>query len=481
MRDRWTAASRIGLQLITWPITLVVIRLLDPGDYGLLAMATIVIGFIALFSELGLGVALVQARDVSTEAARVACAVIVGLNLAVALLLVLLAPAIAAWFGAPDLAAVIVVLTAELIIGSLGAVPHAMLERQLRFREISIALMAGTLCGAACTLAAALLGFGVWSLVAGTLVQAAVRTVFVIGYHGSVVWPLVSRGFGPVLPLANFSAHVVGARALWYWYAQSDQVILGRLLHAALLGYYSVAAQLAMLPVGKAMDTINKVALPVLAQLRGEPERLRQWYRDLLALIAVYAIGVCWTLAAVAGEFVMLVLGDKWNDAATPLAWLAAIAPLRMVCVFQNTVATAVGAPRAVTIEVAVAGVLMPAAILAGALSDGLQGAAVAWVLAFPVVYLISTRLTSAAIGLAMTRALRPLAAPVLAGALLFAAVWLVRRQLGNEVGAVVLLLAELVAGGCAYGLALRLLVPAVMRAGGRMLGDLARPGRATG
>ncbi len=110
----------------------------------------------------------VQAPDVSEETARTASTAIVGLNAAVALLLCLLARWIADWFDAPGLAIVIVVLTLELIISSLAAVPQAMLERQLRFKELSIALMASTLCGAACTLVAALTGLGVWSLVFGS-------------------------------------------------------------------------------------------------------------------------------------------------------------------------------------------------------------------------------------------------------------------------------------------------------------------------
>jgi teichuronic acid exporter len=475
---RWTAAARIGLQLITWPVTLVVIRLLEPGDYGLLAMATVVIGFIALFSELGLGVALVQAREVNVITARAASAVIVGLNVSVALVLVLVAPWIAGWFEAPELATIIVVLTLELIIGALAVVPHAMLERQLRFRELSIAVMAATLCGVTCTLTGALLGFGVWSLVMGTLTQALVRSVLVIAYHGGVVWPLLSQGLGPVLPLVNFSGHVIGARALWYWYAQADQVILGRLLHATLLGYYSVAAQLAMLPVSKAMDTINKVAIPVLSRLSGEPLRLQQWYQRLLSLIAVYGIGTCWGLAAVAEEFVHLALNSKWDFAATPLALLALAAPLRLLCVFQNTVVTAAGVPSAATLELAIASVVMPAAILAGAVSHGLNGAAVAWVLAFPVVYLVSTKLTSAALGLRLRDGLRPLAAPLLSGALMVAGVWFVKQQLGRQYGLLPLFAIEVVAGAVLYGLAMQLLAPAVVRDGRRLISDLAHPGR---
>src|SRR4030095_3082952 len=73
---RWTLAAKVGLQILTWPITILVIRVLDPRDYGLLGMAMVTIGFVALFGEMGLGMALVQADKLDEATARAACAAI---------------------------------------------------------------------------------------------------------------------------------------------------------------------------------------------------------------------------------------------------------------------------------------------------------------------------------------------------------------------------------------------------------------------
>lgn len=308
---RWTVASRFGLQLITWPVTILVMRLLEPRDYGLLALATIVIGFIALFSELGLGAGLVQADEVDEARARTASGVILGLNLLIAICLIAAAPFIAAWFNEPALTPVMRLLTLELVISAFAAVPSALLERQLRFRELSLALVIGNLAGSAVTVIAALAGLGVWSLVLGALVLASVRTLALLVYHGGIVWPALSLDLTPVRALAQFSGHVIGARVLWYWYSQSDQVIVGRLLQGAQLGNYNVASQLASLPVGKVMDTVNRVSFPVLSRLRSDADKLRSTCQQLLGLFAVYSIGVCWGLAAVAADFVTVVLGPN--------------------------------------------------------------------------------------------------------------------------------------------------------------------------
>jgi teichuronic acid exporter len=471
---RWTIAARIGLQIIIWPATIFVMRLLDPRDYGLLALAMIVIGFIALFGELGLGAGLVQTpAEVGENTARTASSAIVALNLALVLLLVLTADWIAAWFEEPDLATIMRVLTLDLIMSACAAVPQAMLERQLRFRELSIAFIAASLVGCVCTIAAALAGLGVWSLVSGTLAAALVRSALLITFYGRIVWPRLSLDFSPIRPMAIFSGHVIGARALWYWYGQADQVILGRVLNSSLLGNYSVAAQLASLPTSKAMDTINKVAFPTLSRLAAEPEKSRATYQSLLRVIAVYAFATCWGIAAIANEFVALVLSDKWHLAATPLTLLALVAPLRMLAAFNNTVTTAIGKPQAATKELAIASIAIPGAILVGVLQYGLNGAAIAWVLLFPPIYLVSSRLTCKALAIRLGDGLRPIAAPLLSGTLMFSSVWLIKTQFGGRYELPTLLAGEILTGALVYLLALRIMDPAAIKDSRALVLDL--------
>jgi O-antigen/teichoic acid export membrane protein len=477
---RWTLAARVALQLFTWPITILVMRLLEPSDYGLFAIAMVVTGFIMLFSELGLSFALVQAEAVNEELARDACTVILLLNLAVMIALLLLAPQVADWFDEPGITLLMQVLTLELLLTSLSMVPQAMLERQLRFRELSLAMVAAGATGALVTLVCAWFDAGVWSLVAGYLAQAFVRAAMMIWFHGRVIWPTPGLRLSRIRPMVRFSSHVIASRALWYWYGQADQVILARLQHASQLGFYSVASQLAMLPASKAMEAINKVAFPILAQLRAAPNELKQTHRRLVSLVAMYGLSVCWGLAAVAPEFIALVLGDKWHLATTPLMLLALIAPLRMLSALHNTIATAVGMPHTATRELAYASVLVPGAVLAGAWWGGLDGAALAWVVAYPVVYLLSNALTCAAVGSRPREGLQPVLAPAIAGLAMLGTIGLLRRQLGAELPLPLLLAAEIAAGAVVFPVCLQLVAPALMREARALVRDLLRPKRAS-
>jgi O-antigen/teichoic acid export membrane protein len=393
---RWTLAAKIGLQLLTWPITILVIRLLEPADYGLLAMAMVTIGFVALFGEMGLGIALVQADKLDESTARAASAAILICNVVMAGAIALLAPLAALWFGSPDVIDVMRVLTLELLITSIGAVPQAQLERQLRFRSLSVATIWAGIAGAVITLVLAVSGAGVWALVFGTLAIALVRTVLIVIANGRIVWPSMRHPLAPIKGLVRFSSHVLAARMLWYWYGQSDQVILARLLHASTFGHYNVAAQLAMLPANKAMEVINRVTFPVLSRMRGESGELSAMHVRLIGLVSTYAFGTCWGMAAVSPELVSTLLGSKWALATLPLTVLAAVAPLRMLSALNNTIASVAGAPQASTIELAVAGSVLPIAVSIGAYVNGLIGACLAWPLAYPIVYVLSNALTVA-------------------------------------------------------------------------------------
>ena len=474
---RWTLLARIGTQLVTWPITLLVVRLLEPGDYGLFAMALLVSGFITLFSELGLGVALVQAPTVTVEQQRAAASLLLLLNAAMALAIIAVAPLVALVFKEPDVTLVMWVLTAELMVAAWAMVPLAMLERALRFREISIAQMSGGIAGALATLTAAWIDLDVWALVAGALTGATVRTVLCVFFHGRLVLPGRVQ-MATLRPMVKVSSHVLAVRALWYWSSQADQLVLGRMLHTSALGLYNVAAQLAMLAAGKAMEVVNRVSLPVLARLQADAEGVRSIYRRLTSMLALFGIGVSWGLAAVAPEFVELVLGSKWLGAVVPLTLLSLVAPLRMFCAFNNTVVTACGKPEAATRELLLASVLLPSAVGVGAWFGGLRGASLAWLLAYPAVYLVSTHLTARAIGLHRRHALAALARPLLAGLVMLGAVMLLRQVLGAEVPVGWRLAACIATGALAYLGSTWLLARALVLDTRALVLDILRPQR---
>ena len=159
---------RLFSQSFTWAVTLVVVRLLTPADYGLLAMAMIFVGFLSRLAELGLGSAVVQRAEVDTPLLRKAFGLILLVHASLFLLLFISAPLISAFMGEPRLVSLVRVLSALFLISAFQVVPEALLQRRLEFRRQSLNDFRSVIVGSLAVLAAALAGWGVWSLVLGS-------------------------------------------------------------------------------------------------------------------------------------------------------------------------------------------------------------------------------------------------------------------------------------------------------------------------
>ena len=476
---RWTVSARVLVQLITWPSTIIVMRLLNPRDYGVVAVATLFIEFVSVFSDPGLAAGLVHTQVLRDETSRAASALIVLLNLLLLNVLILAAPGIAAWYHQPELTRVIRVASLSLLMSAIATVPQAHLVRNLRFREMALAMIASSVAASLTTILCAILGLGVWSLVLGTLMLSALRSGIMIAYNRSAVWPDYSKGFEPVRHLMHFSLHMLGNRILAYWSGALDLMVLGRLVHSTELGSYSVGANLAAIPGDKAMEAVNRVCFPTLSRMRFERAQFNYTYERILRMLALYGFLVAWGLAAVAPEFVHVVLSEKWRLAVIPLALLSIAAPIRMLTIFQNTVNNAAGVPQASTKVLALTCAILPVGILVGARVAGINGAAVSCVVVYAIAFLVSTFFTCLVTQRAMRENLRLILVPLVAGISMLIVTWALRTLLFAQLPTPLLLCVEIVAAAGAFLGTVHILGPAVLSDARALLGELLRPEKA--
>jgi teichuronic acid exporter len=476
---RWTVSARVLIQLITWPSTIIVMRLLNPRDYGLVAMSTVVIEFLSMFGDPGLAAGLVQTEVLRTDTSRTASGLIGLINVLLLGILLLTAPSIAAWYHEPALTPVMRVASLSLLIVAIATVPQAHLVRSLRFREMALAMIAGSVAASLATILCAILGLGVWSLVLGALVLSAVRSIVIIAYNGSVVWPDFSRGFEPVRHLMHFSMHMLSNRILWYCSMNLDVLVLGRMVHSTELGSYSVGATLAAIPGDKAMDAVNRVSFPTLSRLRTQRTQFNYTYERILRMLALYGFLVTWGLAAVAPEFVHVVLSDKWRFAVIPLAMLSLAAPIRMLTTLQNTMNNAAGVPQASTKVLGLTCLMLPIGILIGARLAGINGAAVSCVVVYAIVFFVSTLYTCRVTERDIPHHLRQILVPFIAGIAMLIVTWALRVLLLVHLPSAVLLGVEIVAAVIVFLGTVHVLGPAVLSDARALLGELLRPEKA--
>ncbi|HWW75239.1 MAG TPA: lipopolysaccharide biosynthesis protein, partial [Pyrinomonadaceae bacterium] len=226
----------------TMAATVVLARLLTPGDYGLVGMVAVVTGFIALFKDLGLSAATIQREEISQEQVSTLFWVNVGVSAAIGLLTAALAPVVAWFYGEPRLAPVTLAYSIGFLFGGLTVQHEALLKRQMRFAVLVTAEVAALLASIVTTVALAWRGFGYWSLVAGHL---ALSFVYMLAVWGVCGWrPGRPRRGAGVRSLLGFGGNLTGAAVVNYFARNLDNMLIGRFWGGWQLGLYAKAYQL---------------------------------------------------------------------------------------------------------------------------------------------------------------------------------------------------------------------------------------------
>jgi PST family polysaccharide transporter len=358
-----------------------VARLLSPSDYGLVAMATVVLGFITLLNEFGLGSAVIKHRELSERQV----AQVHGLCIAVGFLGMGVGLASAyplAWFyERPELVAVVAVLSSNFVITAFRTIPLALLQRDLRFRTVAINDGVQTVVLSIAMVVFAALGFRYWTLVIGGVMAGLISTGLAY-YHRPQrpAWPRLSEIREPV----RLGAHVVGSRVGWYIYQNADFLIAGKVLGAAALGTYSIGWTIASIPVEKVSAMVGRVTPGFFSAVQDDLPTLRRYFLQLTAMLGLVTIPAAVGMALVAPEFVLLFLGEKWRNAIAPLQLLAIYASFRSIVTLFPSVAINIGLSGFGMKNALTGAVVMPVAFLIGS-RWGATGIAAAWIVVYPL------------------------------------------------------------------------------------------------
>ena len=216
---KWTAGAKFGGQIITWAVTIMVMRLLSPEDYGLLAMATVFVVFMLMISEAGISPALVQKETIDENSLRQSFGIVIVMNLSLILILNFFAPVIANFFGDEQLVLILRALSLQFIFVAITTIPSVLLKRKLKFKSMSLIFLATTVLGSFLTLAMAVAGYGVWSLVFGSIFIGFSRAIIMNVVEPFRLFPKFSlQGMRSIL---LFGGNITLSRLLWLFYNQA--------------------------------------------------------------------------------------------------------------------------------------------------------------------------------------------------------------------------------------------------------------------
>lgn len=321
--------GQVGSVLLGIVSAAVLARLLDPEDFGLVAMASAFVALLGEFADLGLSQATIQRREVNTSQVSALFWVNTGLG-AIAMLIGLgVAWPIGLFYGDERLAGIAAALSIGFLLSGIAAQPLAVLRRRMRFTAETIVTLASISIGLGAAIAAALAGLGYWALVVQVLVAALARSVGLFIASGWI--PSAPARAEGVREMLRFGGFLSGSNLLAAVLRASDKILVGRFVGADAAGLYFNAQRILLVPVNQLNKPLTMVARPALARLQHDPERFRAFYRRGIELVASTSLpAVAWMMLA-ADDLVLLLLGPEWSgsvpifQALAPAALLGAL------------------------------------------------------------------------------------------------------------------------------------------------------------
>jgi len=369
-------------RFLNFIVKIILARLLEPTDFGLVAIGLLVINTFDLFRELGFSSALIYKGDDSEHtAANTAFIILPIIGTILFVVSYISAHYIATFFNNPTIEHIIRILSLTFIISSFGNVPYTLIEKELEFKKEVLPETISRIGYACVAIGLALLGYGVWSIVYGQVISVALLTVFV--WLVSDWRPSFNFDITVAKDLFGYGKHALAASIFVFIVTNIDDAIIGKIIGITALGFYTVAYSIATLPTTNITYLVTKVAFPMYSKLREDERVLKKAFLKTVNYVAMICIPVSFGIFILAPEIIHVVFGDKWSPSIPLLQILCVYALSRSLLASCGSVMYAVGRPDINKNIMFSASILSTIMIPIFALKVGLIGATIAVALVY--------------------------------------------------------------------------------------------------
>ena len=317
----WSYLSFIVGKLLSFITTIILARLLLPEEFGLVGYATVVIDYLDVLNTLGMGTAIISRKDKIEEASNIAFYSSTILSIVLYLLAWVAAPFAAAYFSEPAVTPLLRVIALTLPIYALGAIPGAHIQKNLRFKIKIIPDFSRSFSKGLVSVVLAWAGFGVWSLIWGQIVSAFIVVIlnWILGkWRPTRVFDRqVSK------EMLTFGGHIVAIGFIGVLLNNVDYLIVGRVLGAAALGYYTLAYRMPELVIRTINLGVDRVAHPILSTLQWDQDELRSVYRNYLRYTSLAILPAGVGLAILSAPIIRIFYSNEWLASIPVMRWIA--------------------------------------------------------------------------------------------------------------------------------------------------------------
>jgi len=444
----WVAVCRYSYRGVGLVTTLVLAHLLSPNDFGLMAGAMIIVSILDLFYDFGISKELIYRRERIEEACHTAFTMNLALGTAMFLLACCIAPFLGTLLDIGNITWIVILAATSLPIASLGKVPAAIMQKEQRFKALSVPLTVASVVICIASISAALLGAGAYSLVVRPVLGSIVEVglLFALcGYRPRLQYkPDLGR------EIFRYAKHLLGAGMIGALMKQIGPTVVARMFGQGVLGGFSLANRVATLPAKEFSTVLGRVLFPSIADRRDDPAAVRDLLIKSIKAIAIVGVPTTLAVAWFAQPALTFLYGSKW-DHAVVFFWILPMAFLfRGLASPAGEVCKAVGQTKALLVCYMVECAVLALCVVPAAIVCGSAGVAVGIATASLLASAWLTRRAALISGASSAELSRALLGPCIAAGAAVVAALLVRIGLQGE-GALVSMVMEALAGGCVF------------------------------
>jgi O-antigen/teichoic acid export membrane protein len=340
----WVGISQVFVTVLNLGRSVVLARLLTPEIFGLMALAMVVVRAIESFTRPGISQALIARREEFHTAAGTAFSMLVARGVLLSVLICAAAPFIARFYESDELAPMLMVMSAVFLIGSLGNINLIARQKELDFRSQTLLQQATNICGTIVTICLAWWLRSVWALVIGQVVQVSLNTLLSYYFFKERTGFAFDRAVAR--DLFSYGKFITGSSLITYIAAELDSAVIGKLLGASELGYYTLAATIGSLVTLNITRMAASLVMPAYSKLQTDPAAVRAMYLRVLSLVMLVVMPASIGLIVTADPLIHVVYGEKWLPAVVPLQMIAVFGIFRCLLSFSGYMFEGIGQPK---------------------------------------------------------------------------------------------------------------------------------------
>ena len=377
---KWSILAKFAVQVFSWVSTFLIIRILSPEDYGIVAIASLVFDLVSIFALNGFISALVKTQNINVKSASQVFTFSLSVYILFSLLLAFFASHIASFYNNEFVENALYFMAVITPLNSLRIVPNAILNVKMDFKTKALCEFVSSLATTLVALIGAYQGLGFWCLLYANAVGLVIR-VIMLNYVASAKYGVTSDFIGAKKTFI-FAGKIQLNGLVWFAYNKLDTLIVGKFLGLVQLGIYQVAVDVASTPMSKVSTIINQVGFSAFSSLEENMSACQYYLQKAFRLVSLAIFPIFVGISNISLEVCTLILGEKWLAAAPIISIIALVFPFRMLNIVLGSFLNAIDQAGSSLINTSIISVILISSILIG-VQFGLKGTAMGWLFGF--------------------------------------------------------------------------------------------------